>query len=105
MDQCLADYPDFRSELEPLLRTFQKVSTVRRVAPSAEFKQTSYNRLMSRIKTDSRQLDRKLKNKFDFNSLRRSLAFKTLVPGISDCPDSVDRLDHRAALFSLQGFG
>jgi hypothetical protein len=79
-EQCLADYPELRPELEPLLKAFQRVAVIRRVAPSAEFKQTAYTHLMSQIKADSRQNDRSLKKRFNFSSLRQSLAFKTLVP-------------------------
>lgn len=80
VEQCLADYPDLRPELEPLLRVFKNVSTVRRVTPSTEFKQKAYVNILSRIEADSRQSDHGFKNIFNFNNLRRNLAFRTLVP-------------------------
>jgi hypothetical protein len=80
VEQCLADYPELRPQLESLLRTFRSVSTVRRVAPSGQFKQAAYTRLMSQIRADSKQPERHFLNIFDFNNLRHNLAFKVLAP-------------------------
>jgi hypothetical protein len=77
VEHCLADYPESRTQLEPLLETYRKVAGGRRVYPSSQFKQAAYSRLMSRIEAEKRPNS---KSKFNFNSLRRSLAFKTLVP-------------------------
>jgi hypothetical protein len=79
-EQCLADYPALRAELEPLLGAFQKMAVVRRVAPSAQFKQKAYSHLMSQIRAESRQSERSLKNGSSFSRLRQALSFKTLVP-------------------------
>jgi hypothetical protein len=80
IEQCLADYPDTRLQLESLLKTYQKVAGIRRVYPSSKFKQTAYTRLMSRIQAEQSLSKKSVKNKFNFNAFRRSLAFKTLVP-------------------------
>lgn len=52
IDQCLEDYPEIRTELEPLLKTAGIVSSIPRVAPSESFHLQSKARLMARIQKD-----------------------------------------------------
>jgi len=46
---CLARYPEWREELQPLLRAARRVSAAPRVAPSVSFQQSARSRLMSEI--------------------------------------------------------
>jgi hypothetical protein len=80
VEQCLADYPDHRLELEPLLETARTLSTAMGVSSSAEFRRTSPARLMSRIRSESVQSNQGREKTFDLSRLWHSLAFKTLVP-------------------------
>ena len=52
---CLADYPGLRRELEPLLVLARSISEVPAVEPSAEFAQTSRARVVGRLAQYGRQ--------------------------------------------------
>ncbi|MDP2932464.1 MAG: FecR domain-containing protein, partial [Chloroflexota bacterium] len=47
---CLADYPEFRAQIEPLLNMALLVSDVPEVSPSEEFRRDAKARLMMRIR-------------------------------------------------------
>jgi hypothetical protein len=80
VEQCLADHPDLRRQLEPLLITYQQVKTIHKASPTPEFKKAAHNRLMSRIKWERPPVRSQRAVWFDFARFRHSLAFKALVP-------------------------
>jgi len=49
IEACLAEYPDMREELEPLLRIALSISSIPKVQPSPEFVTLSKLRLINRI--------------------------------------------------------
>ncbi|MFC1991123.1 FecR domain-containing protein [Chloroflexota bacterium] len=53
IDACLADYPDMREELEPLLSTALSISSIPKVQPSSEFVNLSRFRLINRINQEN----------------------------------------------------
>jgi hypothetical protein len=53
IEQCLADYPDYRIELEPILKTALALKAVPRASPSVSFRQASRARLISHIRAES----------------------------------------------------
>jgi hypothetical protein len=77
-EQCLADYPRRRAELEPLLKTVHKLRNAPRTSPAEEFCRTSPDRLMARIRAESARVGPE--KKFSPSGWRQGLAFKTLVP-------------------------
>ena len=53
IETCLAEYPDVRKELEPLLYMALSVSTIPEVSPSDKFTKTSKARLVTRLRQES----------------------------------------------------
>ncbi len=49
VEDCLARYPEWRDELQPLLQAAQRMSAAPRVAPSVSFQQSARSRLMCKI--------------------------------------------------------
>ncbi len=60
VEQCLADYPDERRQLEPLLDVALSVSAIPRAAPSDEFKEGAERRLMMRLRREDARSGRKI---------------------------------------------
>ena len=59
IEQCLADYPDERGQLKPLLDVAFSVSAVPRVTPSDEFKADARTRLTRRLRQEYIEASRK----------------------------------------------
>jgi len=55
IETCLAEYPDLRERLEPLLFTVLSISAVPKISPSDDFRRTSQARLMARLRRESIQ--------------------------------------------------
>ncbi len=53
VEDCLNQYPSLREQIAPLLRAAVSVSALPRVKPSAEFREESKARLMSRLRQQS----------------------------------------------------
>ncbi|MFC2021035.1 FecR domain-containing protein, partial [Chloroflexota bacterium] len=53
IEACLAEYPDMREELEPLLRIVLSISSIPKVQPSSEFITLSKAHLINRINQES----------------------------------------------------
>ncbi len=78
-EQCLADYPDLRSRLEPLLGTALAVSSLPEISPSSEFRQKSPGRLVARLRNESRGSKRGRRMP-GLSGLRRVLLARPLAP-------------------------
>jgi hypothetical protein len=57
IEACLAEYPDMRQQIEPLLRTAVSISSIPGVSPSDEFRRLSKARLMMRLRQESIQTE------------------------------------------------
>ncbi len=55
IENCLAQYPDVREKLEPLLEIARSIPSLPAVTPSDEYRRVSKARLMLRIARDSSQ--------------------------------------------------
>ncbi|MFC2122221.1 FecR domain-containing protein, partial [Bacteroidota bacterium] len=54
VETCLADYPQWRKQLEPMLRTASSVSAIPTILPSDNLRTTSKARVMLRIQEEKR---------------------------------------------------
>ncbi|MFC2020117.1 FecR domain-containing protein, partial [Chloroflexota bacterium] len=59
LEACLAEYPDLRERLEPLLHIALSVSALPKAEPSKEFRKASKARLMARIRQESAEAGQK----------------------------------------------
>ena len=57
IETCLAEYPNMRRQIEPLLRTAFSISSIPKVSPSDEFRTLSKARLMMRLHQESIQTE------------------------------------------------
>ena len=57
IETCLADYPDVREHIEPLLYTALSISAIPKVSPPDDFKRISKARLMMRLRRESIQAE------------------------------------------------
>jgi hypothetical protein len=80
LEQCLADFPEYRSELTGMLQTVQSLQTLKQVSPSAEFRRDSQARLLSQIRSESVRKNQGRERSLDLRNIGRSLVFRTLVP-------------------------
>ncbi len=52
---CLAEFPDMREQLEPLLHTALSVFAIPKASPSDDFRRLSKARLMARLRQEASQ--------------------------------------------------
>ncbi len=57
VESCLAEYPNLRKQIKPLLDTALSISGIPQVSPSDEFRKTSKARLMARLRQESIQAE------------------------------------------------
>ena len=87
IEQCLADYPQIRTELEPLLKTVAVLTSVPPVSISEEYRQTSQAQLMQRLREESvsknesvRAPTKDRKPTLNWHRAWQSLVFRPLIP-------------------------
>jgi len=73
VEQCLAAYPQFRAELEPLLRTAQQVAALPPERPAPGRRQALRHRIASRVFTPTER-------RVSWEKPRHSWAFRLMVP-------------------------
>jgi hypothetical protein len=54
VDHCLRDFPELRAKLEPLLKTAAGLYSIPEVSVSDDFRQVSHDRLLARIRSESK---------------------------------------------------
>ncbi|MFC1910094.1 FecR domain-containing protein [Chloroflexota bacterium] len=81
IDKCLTDYPEYRSDLKPLLEMTLKLNEIPRVAPSPEFKDKVLSRLMAYNTTDTSAENKHPRTSFS-NWIRGSSIVKPIVPAV-----------------------
>ena len=53
IEDCLAEYPNAKEQLEPLLQIAASISAVPKVYPSDDFRRASKDHLMTRLRQES----------------------------------------------------
>lgn len=75
-DQCLAEYPEHREEMEPLLRAAEKVASLKTIEPSAAYRRRGRQALEAHMRANPRTPRRPglLSRLFDISRPTRRLA-------------------------------
>ncbi len=80
LEQCLADFPEIRPQLETMLQTVQTLQNLKHITPSAEFRRDSEARLLSRIRSESDSKKQGRNKHVERRDFRNGFVFRTLVP-------------------------
>jgi hypothetical protein len=80
LEQCLADYSQYRHDLEPLLKTAVAVTSIPKVSPTAEFRRISQNRLVESLRREANLKARQPVRKSGWQAIFNNPYLKQLVP-------------------------
>jgi FecR protein len=79
-EKCLADYPQYRHELEALLKTASIIASVPRVSPSADFRRLSQARLVNLLRQETNPKEKPQIRNRHWGSLFDNQLLRPLMP-------------------------
>ena len=80
VEKCLADYPQYRNELEPLLKTAAIITSVPKVSPPADFRRLSQARLVNLLRQETNAREKTQTGSRNWWSLFDNQLLRPLMP-------------------------